>query len=104
VRPGRLVNKIAPFGMPLRAGEVVLAGSFKPPVTAAAGDNVHAACQPLGTPAMCVVRGAHALRMGTRCHRGGTATQVASVGLSRTGIDRRTSSATPPTAARTEPA
>jgi 2-oxo-hept-3-ene-1,7-dioate hydratase len=44
-----LANKIASQGEGLRAGDVVLAGSFTRPVTAVAGDNLHADYGPLGT-------------------------------------------------------
>lgn len=44
-----LVNKLAPLGDGLRAGELVLAGSFTRPVTVAAGDVLHADYGPLGT-------------------------------------------------------
>ena len=44
-----LANKIAPLGEGLKAGDVVLAGSFTRPTTAAAGDNLHADYGPLGT-------------------------------------------------------
>lgn len=43
-----LANKLAPLGDGLRAGELVLAGSFTRPVTVAAGDVVHADYGPLG--------------------------------------------------------
>jgi 2-oxo-hept-3-ene-1,7-dioate hydratase len=36
-----LANKIAPWDERLEAGDVVLAGSFTRPVTAAAGDSFH---------------------------------------------------------------
>jgi 2-oxo-hept-3-ene-1,7-dioate hydratase len=44
-----LANKIAPHGEGLKAGEVVLAGSFTRPTAAVAGDNLHADYGPLGT-------------------------------------------------------
>jgi 2-oxo-hept-3-ene-1,7-dioate hydratase len=44
-----LANKIAPHGERLNAGDVVLAGSFTRPTTAAAGDTLHADYGPLGT-------------------------------------------------------
>jgi 2-oxo-hept-3-ene-1,7-dioate hydratase len=44
-----LANKIAPHGEGLKAGDVVLAGSFTRPTTAVAGDNLHADYGPLGT-------------------------------------------------------
>ncbi len=43
-----LVNKLAPLGGKLEAGEIVLAGSFTRPVSVAAGDVVHADYGPLG--------------------------------------------------------
>ena len=43
-----LVNKLAPYGEGLAAGEVVLGGSFTRPVAAAAGDTFHADYGPLG--------------------------------------------------------
>ncbi len=44
-----LANKIAPHGERLNAGDVVLAGSFTRPTTAARGDNLHADYGPLGS-------------------------------------------------------
>lgn len=44
-----LANKIAPYGERLNVGDVVLAGSFTRPVTAVAGDSIHADYGPLGT-------------------------------------------------------
>ena len=44
-----LANKIAPYDEQLNAGDVVLAGSFTRPVTAVAGDSLHADYGPLGT-------------------------------------------------------
>ncbi len=44
-----LANKIAPHGEGLRAGDVVLAGSFTRPTQAVAGDTLHADYGPLGT-------------------------------------------------------
>jgi 2-oxo-hept-3-ene-1,7-dioate hydratase len=44
-----LANKLAPHGESLNAGDVVLAGSFTRPTTAAAGDTLHADYGPLGT-------------------------------------------------------
>lgn len=44
-----LVNKIAPHGEQLNAGDIVLAGSFTRPTTAVAGDTLHADYGPLGT-------------------------------------------------------
>jgi len=46
-----LANKIAPFDEQLNAGDVVLAGSFTRPCTAAAGDNFHIDYGPLGSVA-----------------------------------------------------
>ena len=43
-----LVNKLAPHGEGLAAGEVVLGGSFTRPVAGAAGDSFHADYGPLG--------------------------------------------------------
>jgi 2-oxo-hept-3-ene-1,7-dioate hydratase len=43
-----LANKLAPFGVPLEAGQVILAGSFTRPVFARAGDTFHADYGPLG--------------------------------------------------------
>lgn len=43
-----LVNKLAAFDEGLKAGEVVLAGSFTRPVAAASGDTFHADYGPLG--------------------------------------------------------
>jgi len=43
-----LANKLAPFGVGLEAGEVVLAGSFTRPVPCKAGDVFHADYGPLG--------------------------------------------------------
>ena len=44
-----LANKIAPQGVGLKAGDVVLTGSFTRPTTAVAGDNLHADYGSLGT-------------------------------------------------------
>ncbi len=44
-----LANKIAPYDEDLRAGDVVLAGSFTRPTPAAAGDSFHADYGPLGS-------------------------------------------------------
>jgi 2-oxo-hept-3-ene-1,7-dioate hydratase len=44
-----LANKLAPFGIGLEAGEVVLAGSFTRPVPCRAGDVFHADYGPLGS-------------------------------------------------------
>jgi 2-oxo-hept-3-ene-1,7-dioate hydratase len=44
-----LANKIAPHGESLRAGDVVLAGSFTRPVAAAAGDSFHVDYGALGS-------------------------------------------------------
>jgi len=46
-----LANKIAPYDEQLNAGDVVLAGSFTRPVTAAAGDTFHVDYGPLGSVA-----------------------------------------------------
>ncbi|SAL70078.1 2-oxo-hepta-3-ene-1,7-dioic acid hydratase [Caballeronia udeis] len=43
-----LANKIAPYGESLRAGDVILAGSFTAPVKALAGDTFHVDYGPLG--------------------------------------------------------
>jgi 2-oxo-hept-3-ene-1,7-dioate hydratase len=43
-----LANKIAPYGEALRAGDVVLAGSFTRPTTAVAGDRFRVDYGPLG--------------------------------------------------------
>ena len=44
-----LANKIAAYGEELRAGDIVLSGSFTRPTTAARGDVLHADFGPLGT-------------------------------------------------------
>ncbi len=44
-----LANKLAPHGEGLRAGDVVLAGSFTRPTTAVRGDSLHADYGPLGS-------------------------------------------------------
>ncbi len=44
-----LANKLAPHGESLRAGDVVLAGSFTRPVAAVAGDGFHVDYGPLGS-------------------------------------------------------
>ena len=44
-----LANKIAPYDEGLEAGQIVLAGSFTRPVTAARGDTFHADYGPLGS-------------------------------------------------------
>jgi 2-oxo-hept-3-ene-1,7-dioate hydratase len=44
-----LANKIAPYGEGLKAGEIVLGGSFTRPVACAAGDTFHADYGPLGS-------------------------------------------------------
>ncbi len=46
-----LANRIAVYGEALRAGDVVLAGSFTRPVAASAGDGFHADYGPLGSVA-----------------------------------------------------
>jgi 2-oxo-hept-3-ene-1,7-dioate hydratase len=43
-----LADKLAPWGEALRAGDVVLAGSFTRPATARAGDSFHVDYGPLG--------------------------------------------------------
>jgi 2-oxo-hept-3-ene-1,7-dioate hydratase len=43
-----LANKLAPWGEPLRPGQIVLAGSFTRPVAARAGDRFEADYGPLG--------------------------------------------------------
>ncbi|MCW2526886.1 MAG: 2-oxo-hepta-3-ene,7-dioic acid hydratase hydratase [Pseudonocardiales bacterium] len=43
-----LANKLAPYGVPLEAGQVILAGSFTRPVHAYSGDTFHADYGPLG--------------------------------------------------------
>ncbi len=50
-----LVNKIAPHGEQLNAGDVVLAGSFTRPTMAVAGDSFHADYGPLGSVAFRLV-------------------------------------------------
>ncbi|MFC9834289.1 2-oxo-hept-4-ene-1,7-dioate hydratase [Rhodococcus sp. NPDC127530] len=44
-----LANRLAPHGVPLRAGEVILAGSFTTPIFADPGDTFVADYGPLGT-------------------------------------------------------
>jgi 2-oxo-hept-3-ene-1,7-dioate hydratase len=44
-----LANKIAPYDEELKAGDVVLAGSFTRPTSAQRGDNIHADFGPLGS-------------------------------------------------------
>lgn len=44
-----LANRIAPYGEDLRAGDIVLAGSFTRPTPAARGDVFHADYGPLGS-------------------------------------------------------
>ncbi|HOK11219.1 MAG TPA: 2-oxo-hepta-3-ene-1,7-dioic acid hydratase, partial [Ottowia sp.] len=44
-----LANKLAPWGEQLKAGQIVLAGSFTRPVAAKAGDVFEADYGPLGT-------------------------------------------------------
>lgn len=46
-----LANKIAPYGEGLRAGDIVLAGSFTRPTPAQAGDSFHVDYGPLGSVA-----------------------------------------------------
>ena len=43
-----LANKLAPYGVALEAGQVILAGSFTRPVQANTGDTFHADYGPLG--------------------------------------------------------
>ena len=43
-----LANKLAPHGISLEPGQVILAGSFTRPVAAVAGDTFHADYGPLG--------------------------------------------------------
>ncbi len=43
-----LANKLAPFGVTLKAGEIILGGSFTAPVPIAPGDTFHADYGPLG--------------------------------------------------------
>ncbi len=50
-----LVNKLAPYGVALQAGEVVLAGSFTRPVTAQPGDEFRVDYGPLGAIAFSFV-------------------------------------------------
>src|ERR1700731_470028 len=47
-----LADKIAPYGESLRAGDIVLAGSFTRPTTAVRGDVLHADYGPLGSISM----------------------------------------------------
>lgn len=44
-----LANKLAPYGVSLKAGEIVLAGSFTRPVAASVGDTFHVDYGPLGS-------------------------------------------------------
>lgn len=44
-----LANRLAPYGEQLNTGDVVLAGSFTRPTTAARGDTLHADYGPLGS-------------------------------------------------------
>lgn len=44
-----LANKIAPYGQSLKAGQIILAGSFTRPVTAARGDVFHVKYSDLGS-------------------------------------------------------
>ncbi len=50
-----LANKLHPLGGKLKAGEIVLAGSFTRPVSVAAGDVIHADFGPLGAIAVSFV-------------------------------------------------
>ncbi|MDB5456544.1 MAG: 2-oxo-hepta-3-ene,7-dioic acid hydratase [Caulobacter sp.] len=47
-----LANKLAPYGVSLAAGEIILSGSFTAPVLIAKGDTFHADYGPLGTIAL----------------------------------------------------
>jgi 2-oxo-hept-3-ene-1,7-dioate hydratase len=47
-----LVNRLAPYGDSLAAGEVILSGSFTKPVFAEPGDTFVADYGPLGTVAI----------------------------------------------------
>jgi len=47
-----LANKLAPYGVKLSAGEIILGGSFTAPVPIAAGDTFHADYGPLGSIAI----------------------------------------------------
>ncbi len=47
-----LANKIAPYGEVLRAGDIILGGSFTRPTNAARGDVLHADYGPLGSISM----------------------------------------------------
>lgn len=47
-----LANKLAPFGVTLKAGEIILGGSFTAPVPIAPGDTFHADYGPLGAIAV----------------------------------------------------
>jgi 2-oxo-hept-3-ene-1,7-dioate hydratase len=47
-----LANKLAPYGVRLVAGEIILGGSFTAPVPIARGDTFHADYGPLGSIAM----------------------------------------------------
>jgi 2-oxo-hept-3-ene-1,7-dioate hydratase len=47
-----LANKIAPYGEILRAGEVILGGSFTRPTSVVCGDVLHADYGPLGSISM----------------------------------------------------
>ncbi|WP_417579011.1 2-oxo-hept-4-ene-1,7-dioate hydratase [Nitrincola sp.] len=44
-----LANKLSPYGVTLKAGEVLLAGSFTRPLDASAGDTFHVDYGPLGS-------------------------------------------------------
>ncbi len=44
-----LANKLAPHGVDLKAGQIILAGSFTRPVWAKAGDTFHADYGPMGS-------------------------------------------------------
>lgn len=47
--PAWLANRLAPYGETLKAGEIILGGSFTAPVHARAGDSFHVDYGPLGT-------------------------------------------------------
>ena len=47
-----LANKLAPYGVKLAAGEIILGGSFTAPVPIARGDTFHADYGPLGSIAV----------------------------------------------------
>ena len=47
-----LANKLAPLGVGLEAGQIILAGSFTRPVWVRAGDTFHADYGPMGSIAV----------------------------------------------------